>query len=170
MNRKSVVMMLLAMILLLVVISPVLAIPPEVETFEFHDVFTVDCGDFTFTLDDIITGRETLFFNSDGSIDRYQLHLMFQGTLTHSGTGQSYKDHASLFFTGTPPFNGFNEGLNTDTRSGVFIHTTVPGHGVVVLRVGRVIFDENGIPVFEAGPTSITSPNTEFICASLAVL
>jgi hypothetical protein len=163
---KSVVIALLTTALLLVVISPALAIPPVVETFEFHSVLVHDCGSFTFTLDDNVTGRETLFFNSDGSIDRYQLHLRFQGTLTHSGTGQSYKDHASLFFTGTPPW----EGTDSDKRSGVFIHTTIPGHGVVALLVGRVIFDENGIPVFEAGPTSITSTGLEFICESLAGL
>lgn len=166
MKKNITFIILMAVILLVTIVTPVGAIPPEVETFEFHDVFVGDCGSFTFTLDDIITGRETLFFNSDGSIDRYQLHLMFQGTLTHSGTGQSYKDHASLFYTGTPPW----EGIDTDTRSGVLIHTTVPGHGVVVLRVGRVIFDENGIPVFEAGPTSITSSTLEFICDSLAGL
>ena len=166
MKKNSTSIILIALILMVTIVTPVGAIPPVVETFEFHDVFVGDCGSFTFTLDDIITGQETLFFNRDGSIDRYQLHLMFQGTWTHSGTEQSYHDHASLFYTGTPPW----EGLNADTRSGVFVHATVPGHGVVALRVGRVIFDENGAPVFEAGPTSITSSNLEFMCESLAGL
>lgn len=147
MKKRIFLIGFLATILVLAFFSPVLAREPQIETFEFLDEpLVVDCGNFNALFVDDISVKITTYFDKDSNPKRFQAHLNFDGTVTHSKTGQSFKDHTVLNVTGDLPFDEASE-----ARRGVSAHITVPGKGVVVLRVGRIVTNENFIPIFVAG-------------------
>lgn len=146
MKKRIFLVTLLTTILVLLFFSSALAQQPKVETFVEHQVFSVDCGSFQAQFDDIVTFRITSYSDENGNPNEFRAHLRFDGTLTHSGTGQSFRDKASIIFSGQIPFDGRNE-----AERGVGFHITVPGKGVVLLLVGRLLLDENGQPTFEGG-------------------
>jgi hypothetical protein len=44
----------------------------------------------------------------------------------------------------------------------------VPGGGAVLLQAGRLVFDDAGDVVFEAGPHQVLSGDTDKLCEALA--
>lgn len=164
MKIKVAVPILLTTVFALVIVLPVWAQPPQVEFFEFPDVREIDCGSFTVLQEDIVSGRITTFFSSGGNATRFEAHVDIVGTVTHLGTGQSFKDHAALNFAGELPFDEISE-----AGVGVSWQLHLPRTGMVVLRAGRIVTDDSGIAIFSAG-AGTDVPTYQFLCDQLANL
>jgi hypothetical protein len=133
--------------------------------YEIHFSSDVDCG---FLVQFDISGEfhEVDFFDSAGSLTK---SIVTQGhgaiTLTASANGTT--------IGGTPPQNyvyivTYNADGTIDTQSndGIFVHLTVPGHGNVLVQVGRFVLDGYGNLIFEAGPDQDFSGDTAEFCAA----
>lgn len=147
--------------------SSAFAQQPTVQTFEFRDeVLVFDCGNFDAIFVDDITGRVTTYFDKDGNPERFQAHFRFDGTVTHSVTGQSFRDQAAVNSSGPwPPDNEEKD----EAHMGVSVHITVPGEGLIALRVGRIVRDEEGIPIFVAGQ-NLETLYGDVVCEGLSGL
>jgi hypothetical protein len=133
--------------LITAVIVPALTKEPQYEEFEVNGaVTTYDCGDFVAELVDNIKGSYTTFFDRDGNPTGFQAHVEFLGTVTNSKTGTSFRDHASVSFSGELPLDE-----RPETVTGVSDDINVPGRGVVALRVGQLIQDEDGNLTYAVG-------------------
>lgn len=158
----------LLLVALVLTASPAAAARPVTETFERRDVFSVDCGDFLALFDDHVRGRVTTFSDENNNPNEYVGHLRIVGTITHSVTGQSIRDHASINFRGNLPAQ---DDLDED-RHGVFFHLNVPGQGVVTLVAGRIVTDGNGNAIFTAGPNTevLQEQSVAIVCEGLSNL
>jgi hypothetical protein len=168
MKKRIFLAALLTISLMVMFFSSAFAQQPIVETFAEHQVFSVDCGGFQAQFDDFVTFRITYYSDENGNPNEFRAHLRFDGTLTHSGTGQSLRDKASIIVSGQIPFDYRNE-----AERGVGFHITVPGKGVVLLLVGRLLLDENGQPTFEGGKNWAREHTEGFdtvVCEALADL
>jgi hypothetical protein len=116
------------------------------ETFEFSDPFTgsFDCGAFTATLSGHDNGRVTTWFDVNGDPIKQIGRIQAIETDVNASTGKSIDVTTSLtvhidFVAGTT------------TLSGVRNLSTVPGKGVVVQHVGRVVIGPDGDPISLSG-------------------
>ena len=168
MKKRIIFVSLLTTILMLAFFSPALAIQPKIETFEFPDQIFYDCTEFGFNytirFDDIVTLRITTFYNEDDSVNRVQTHFQVVGTATNLETGTSFKDQASIQITFYPS--------GEFTERGVSFHLHFPGKGVVFLRVGKVVADENLNVTFVAGKNfdKFNQDAIKILCEGLAGL
>ena len=141
-------------------------IPPDRQRFvddeEQTDVFA-DCGDFEVRSDFTVEGAITTFYDSSGNPDYYKMHLIFH----------------DFFYSTENPDEGFAEtnvvslvslDASGDTElkvSGLQYHVTIPGEGLVLVGAGTLRFDtETGEVVFEGGPHSLESDDTDKVCAA----
>jgi hypothetical protein len=116
------------------------------ETFEFSDPFTgsFDCGAFTATLSGHDKGRVTTWFDANGDPIKQLGRIQATETDVNPLTGKSIDVTTSLtvhvdFVAGTT------------TLTGVRNLSTVPGKGVVVQHVGRVVIGPDGDPISLSG-------------------
>ncbi len=171
MNRRIILVILLATILVLAFVSSALAKKPDVVTFIIPpEPFTFDCDEFGYTGFDVITVDDvtikiTTFFNNDGNPKEFQAFVKIDGIIFRSDKPeQTYKDMARITSKGELPFDEVN-----DASAGISWNITVPGKGTVAFRVGRIIYDENGVPEFSAGPGTDKSA-AEVVCDGFAEL
>ena len=147
MNKRIFLMSLVSIISLLTFSSPALAKQPTIATFEVLDQASIDSSDYGFNytvrINERITIREITFYNKDDSVNRVEAHLKIFGTVTNLATGTTFRDQASIVFT-FDSTGGYME-------RGVLFHLHLPGKGVVVQQVGRVVVDENFDVTFVAG-------------------
>jgi hypothetical protein len=130
--------------------------PDKVINERFDAVFTHDCGDFKLEFVDDIKLTLFTYKDKDGNTIRTHLKMFYKGTATKvlpdGERGLSIKEHAALNFKREPG--------GPETSMGVKAHYTVPGEGVIVLQVGRLIWDDETLEVFfESGKNR--SRNTE---------
>jgi hypothetical protein len=135
------------------------------ETFEFSDPFTgsFDCGAFTATLSGHDNGRVTTWFDVNGDPIKQIGRIQAIETDVNTSTGKSIDVKTSLtvhidFVAGTT------------TLTGVRNLSTVPGKGVVVQHVGRVVIGPDGDPISLSGKFEefeAAYMNQDF-CAALA--
>jgi len=116
------------------------------ETFEFSDPFSgsFDCGTFTATLSGHDKGRVTTWFDENGDPIKQIGRIQATETDVNVTTGTSIVVKTSLtvhmdFVAGTT------------TLTGVRNLSTVPGKGVVVQHVGRVVIGPDGEPISLSG-------------------
>ena len=168
MKKQIFLVSLLMTILMVAFFSPATAQTPVTETFEFQDVFSFPCNGFNAEFDDLVKGRVTTFSDENNNPNEYVGQLRFDGTITHSGTGQSFRDHAVVNFRGK--LDAFDE--LDDDRHGVFFNLKVPGKGFVTLAVGRIVTDENGNAIFTSGQNTarLNEQGLLIVCEGLASL
>jgi hypothetical protein len=151
--------------LIMAVISPALTKEPQHENFEVNGAVTIyDCGDFVAELVDDIKGSYTTFFDQDGNPTGFQARVEFLGTVTNSKTGTSFRDHASVSFSGELPLDEKSE-----TVTGVSDDINVPGAGIVALRVGKLIQDEDGYLTYAVGE-NLDRSFSDVFCEEIADL
>lgn len=122
----------------LVSATPALAAAPEIERFESSnvdspDVFPDLCGpggDVMGVFHEWVT--VTTFYDADGTVRDIKVHVRFVGELTRLDTGKSLSD-PGYFTDWIDPDNG------EITRNGLVFAWKVPGEGLVLLGVGRVV-------------------------------
>jgi hypothetical protein len=137
--------------------------PPEVLTFhEEGTEFIADCGDFDVLTDFELDLRVIVFFDDEGNEDFARLHFAFHDFFYNSVTGEGFPETNS-----TNNLVDLQTG-NEITSEGLSYHVTVPGEGVVLLQAGRLVFDEAGEVVFEAGPHQVLNEDTDKLCEALA--
>jgi hypothetical protein len=163
MKKQIIISTLLVLGLLMGTISLGMAAPPDMRDvhFEVHIVDDWSC-DFPIALDFVFDAREKFFYNEEGELIRFQAHVDRQGTLTNLETGLTLRDpgHSTVFIDmveGTQTVVGLNWNIN------------VPGEGVVVLDVGRLVFDlYTGDILFEAGPHQLRGEGPTWLCDVLS--
>jgi hypothetical protein len=155
------VIILVAVSLALVSAMTVSAAEPNTQAFHDENSGVVaDCGGFLALADYEIDGRATTFFDNDGNPLRVQAHAVYNGTLTNSVTGLILRDPSRLTLTAS-----LQEG--TTTQAGLAFAITVPGEGIAMLDVGRLVFDAEGNVIFEGGPHQFLDEGDSLICAAL---
>ena len=140
------------------------AVPPTAIEQTFHRLAPrfIDCGSFTVSGEWDVTRLNTIFYDSSGMPVRQTFHVHFSGTLTNNATGKSIPD------TG-------NQNVTLDLLTGEGVVDgrvrvdTIPGEGVVLAQVGRVV-TENGVPIFIAGQQAFAEHDLGGFCAFMASL
>jgi hypothetical protein len=120
------------------------------------------CGDFQLVVNGAGTQRIWIYFDRDGVPIRAQLHGLYKGTITNSVTGAVLTDDPSAVHISVDLVTG------TETRVGAFFTVTLPGKGVVMFEVGRLVFDASGPPpVFIAGQQRPPDESIALLCDAL---
>jgi hypothetical protein len=157
-SRSRTILTILAVLTILTVI-PASAARPDIIRFEEEFSYQVQCDGFTLDGEGTDQIMVAVFYDKEGNPVKTQLHIRYAGTLTHSVTGETWRD---------PQYAMFQEDLLKGTASyvGLIYRITVPGKGVVVIDAGRVVFSEEGV-IFEAGPHQVLNGGDQVLCAAL---
>jgi hypothetical protein len=142
---------LVALLALLALARPATAAPPVVETFhdEASGAFQEPCPNgVTLLFTRIEDVRVTTYFDQAGNPIRLKIKVDVDGEVTNPETGQSVENVAH-----TTIFEDLVAG--TVVQVGLVFKATVPGVGVVLHDVGRVVSDAAGNLIFEAGPHDV---------------
>lgn len=143
--------------------APASATPPEIVRIQDIHIEQTDSTSCEFPFLEVFDGRVTIttYFDSAGDATSVRFHLPFRGTLTNEATGESVSAQQVL-----------NDVLDlengTETFAGLRFRVVFPGIGVVLLDAGRVVFDETGAVVFEAGPHQVVNEDFAEFCAAFA--
>jgi hypothetical protein len=116
------------------------------EIFTFSDPFSgsFDCGTFTATLTGHDKGRVMTWFDSAGEPIKQIGRIQATETDVNTSTGASIDVRTSLTV-----HIDFTAG--TVTLTGIRNQSTVPGRGVVVQHVGRIVVGPDGEPISLSG-------------------
>lgn len=149
--------------------SPALAKNPKplVEKYVFPDAYTTPCNDFEAEWNNHVKVTQITFFDDKGNPTRFEATATLFGTITHSVSGKSVRDHASNHFKGDLPFPPPDN--RSETWAGVRLHLRFPGHSVLV-TAGRLVFDENGDVTFVSGQADAEEAIQKRICDGLESL
>jgi hypothetical protein len=134
---------------------------PAIGTFPINDTnvdpgVTATCG-FTVTETDTGAGRYEVFFDSTGTPIRAQVEQNYTGVFTANGlTVDTAGAGLSIF-----DLNG------GETDAGMIIRVSLPGGGILYADRGRLVFDDNGNLVSEAGPHPSLHGDIDGLCAAL---
>jgi hypothetical protein len=167
---KRIIMLLTlgtTLVLVLALAGSASAAKPVVRTDHFEGTeFIADCGDFDVLTDFELDIREVVFFDDEGKEDFARVHFQFHDffySLDNSGTvGEGFAETNSGNDLVDLPSG------NEITSVGLSYHVTVPGEGVVLLQAGRLVFDEAGEIVFQAGPHQVAEEDFDKLCEALA--
>jgi hypothetical protein len=120
-----------------------LAASPAFQHFQgsFTDVDTETCG-FPITLDRNFAADVQFFYDQQGNLIRSLAHIQLRGT--DSANGVSLPDTANYTHT-----YDFTTGINGDL--GVTSHVILPNGGTVLIDAGKVLSDDQGNLLYEAG-------------------
>ncbi len=137
-----------------------LASAPTFQHFQgsFTDMDTETCG-FPITIHENFATDVQFFHDQQGSLIRSLAHIQLRGT--DSANGVSLSDTADFTHT----FD-FSTGVNGDL--GVTTHVIIPNGGTVLIAAGRVLSDDQGNLLFEAGHDPVISGDIPAYCAALA--
>lgn len=125
------------------------------------------CSSFQILQSDTFTVRFTLFYNQEGNGTQRVFHEREVGTLSNSVTGTSVPFEADFTFTFTFATPGdFSTVTVTDT--GQVYKVTLPGSGLILHDVGRVVFAPDGTITFEGGPHQLLHNQVQKLCAALS--
>jgi hypothetical protein len=151
------------MAVMLALAGSAFAANPERETFQEEGTeFIADCGDFDVLTDFVADFAVITYFDSAGNPDYSRVHFAFHDFYYNSKTGEGFAETESGNILVDLPSG------NEVTAAGLSYRVTVPGEGQVLLQAGRLVFDEAGNVVFEAGPHQVLSGDTDKLCEALA--
>jgi hypothetical protein len=134
---------------------------PSVGSFTFTDVnvdpgLSATCG-FTVTETDTTAGRFEVFFDSTGTPVRVEVEEHYTGFFSASGlTVDTAGATLSIF-----DLNG------GETDAGINIRVSLPGGRILYIDRGRLVFDDDGNLVSEAGPHPSLHGDIDGLCAAL---
>jgi hypothetical protein len=137
------------------------SLAPERHSLTYVDAFTTDalCG-FPTRFEWVGTGYGTTYTDVDGTFLRQRDRIAETLTVSNpvAGSSVSGSDHYTIEFLAVK---------GTFTRVGLWFHLNLPGGGVVLRDVGRVVFNEDGDLVFIAGQHQWLSGNLGALCEVL---
>jgi hypothetical protein len=158
-SRSRTILTILAVLTILTVI-PASAARPDIIRFEEEFSYQVQCDGFQLDGAGTDKYRVAVFYDQEGNPVRTQVQIRYDGTLTHSLTGQTWRD---------PQYAMVQSDLlkGTDTFVGLIYNITVPGTGLVYIDAGRIVFNSEGNVIFEAGPHQFLNGSDQLLCAAL---
>jgi hypothetical protein len=139
------------------VTSPASARPPQREVVRSSgSLLLADCGDdvlLTETFTEVHTF--TTFFDASSNPIRVQIHENFDGVITNSASGNTYRDpgHWTIVMD---LVNG------TGTLHGEFYAIVAPGVGIIIQDTGTITYDADGNIIFQAGPHEFFTGTADF--------
>jgi hypothetical protein len=141
------------------------ATTPLKETFVNEGIFTLpDIGCGTFTLhEEMVSERvqTTTYFKAGAPVKEATIANFF-GEVTNSVTGETFRDHVAFTETVNVPDG-------TITVSGSSYHFVKAGEGQIYAEVGhKIILEEDGSVIFQAGQDAFTQTELEGLCEQLA--
>jgi hypothetical protein len=114
------------------------------------------CG-FTVTETDTTKGHYEVFFDRTGTPVRLQVEENYTGVFTANGLAVDVAGATLSIFD----LNG------GETDAGINIRVSLPGGGILYIDRGRLVVDDNGNLVSEAGPHPSLHGNIPGLCAAL---
>jgi len=127
----------------------------------------VSCGSFQVLESATSTLRFTFFYNQAGNVTKAVFHVTLVGTLSNSVTGKSVPFEEDVTVTATLATPG-DLSTETDTFTGQPYTVTLPGSGLILHDVGRVVFAPDGTITFEGGPHQLLHNQVQQLCAALS--
>ena len=118
----------------------------------------IPCPGFTVAGEFDVERTVMTFVDQNGTPIRQVIHVHFVGTLTNTSTGKAIPDEGNQIVT-TDLLTG------TSTTDGRVRVNTVPGEGVILAQVGRVVRDADGNVVFFAGQNDFLTRDFDDFCA-----
>ena len=127
----------------------------------------VSCGSFQVLQNGTFTIRFTLFYNQAGNVTQAVFHIREEGTLSNSVTGKSvpFEEHYTFTITFATPAD-FSSA--TATATGQVYTVTLPGSGLILHDVGKIVFAPDGTITFEGGPHQLENNQVQNLCAALS--
>ena len=161
---RSALVVTIAVLSLFALQSRVHAAPPLIQRFDISRTqVTHICGPaFPVTISRTGIVKVETFFDQSGNPTRVHISVS-AAFLSISGNG--------VTLTSATPFpETIDLSTGTDTRVGLEFHVVVPGQGIILAYVGRVVFDAQGNITFEAGqfPDNYFEDDTPLICSVLS--
>ena len=127
----------------------------------------VSCGSFQVLESATAPIRFTVFYNQAGNVTQGIFHVRLVGILSNSVTGTSVPEQAH--FTETQTFATPGDfSTVTITITGVDFKVTLPGSGLILHDVGKVVFAPDGAITFEGGPHQQLHGEVQKLCAALS--
>jgi hypothetical protein len=160
-THKLFVAVLLTTMMAVAVISPALALQPEIVHLQIHrhwDDFGV-CDGYNVIGDFDVTREDVTFFDKDGTPIKVDYFVHYEGTLTNSVTGKSLDDKGDVK-------NTVDLVNDTFTQTGGLRHTTVSGLGIVIQETGRIILDDASGGILFVTPRMSVDEGLQ-LCAAL---
>jgi hypothetical protein len=152
---------LLTTMMAVAVISPALALQPEIVHLQIHrhwDDFAL-CDGYNVIGDFDVTRQDVTFFDNSGNPLRVDYFVHYVGTLTNSVSGKTLDDRGDAKNT-VDLING------TFTQTGGLRHTTVSGLGIVIQETGRIILDDASGGILFVTPRMSVDEGLQ-LCAAL---
>jgi hypothetical protein len=123
----------------------------------------IDCGGGvvlteTFTEMDVFN----TFVDASGTPTRVQITVHFDGVITNSASGNTYRDPGHFEIVQ----DVVNSTVTTVTFNGAFFAIVAPGAGIVVQDTGTITFDANGI-ISMAGHHEVLTGTAPDLCTVL---
>jgi hypothetical protein len=134
---------------------------PVIGTFQGNDTnvdpgVSATCG-FTVTETDTTKGHYEVFFDNTGTPVRAEVEENYTGFFTANGLTVNTAGAGLGIFD----LNG------GETNAGIDIRVSLPGGGILYIDRGRLVFDDNGNLVSEAGPHPSLHGDIPGLCAAL---
>jgi hypothetical protein len=123
----------------------------------------IQCPGFTVAGEFDVERTVMTFVDQSGTPIRQVIHVHFVGALTNTSTGKSIPDEGNQIVT-----NDLVAG--TSTTDGRVRVDTVPGQGVILAQVGRVVRDAGGNVIFLAGQNDFQTGDFDQFCDYMASL
>jgi hypothetical protein len=115
------------------------ATPPSSEILVRSGSFTIDCGAFSLVETFTVEERDTLFFAADGTPERAALHFDYEGVITQSASGETFRDPGhftiGIDFAGTP----LDPSDDTIAIVGEVFQIVAPARGTILQDTGRLL-------------------------------
>ncbi len=127
----------------------------------------ISCGSFQVLESATDTLRFTFFYNQAVNVTESVFHGRLVGTLSNSMTGSSVPEEAHFTVTRTFATPG-DFSTATVTITGQFYKVTLPGSGLILLDVGKVVIAPDGTITFEGGLHQVFNNQVQQLCAALA--
>jgi hypothetical protein len=127
----------------------------------------ISCGSFQVLESATSTTRFTFFYNQAGNVTQIILHVRLVGTLSNSVTGTSVPEEEDATITATFATPG-DFSTMTLTYTGQVFKVTLPGSGLILHDVGKVVFAPDGSISFEGGPHQELHNQVDKLCAALS--
>ena len=133
---------------------------PYQAAFPIEQEFDFECPAATLQLAYTGTIRLAEFYDGAGAPVRMTLRISVQGTVTNLSTGLIVRDDQNITVM-------YDLVGGTHSINGAGARITAPGRGVVLQDTGRLVFDENGVPAFLAGPHFLSGDQVAAYCTAL---
>lgn len=133
--------------------------------FEILGQVAADCGDFTVLADTVYRGHATLRFNAAGDLVQISAHERFTEVLYNSN------DPTKSISSNPQQASNLLIHIENSTEwvAGSIFKFTLPGVGVVMHDVGRVVYDTStGEVLFQAGPQQYLNGDIAALCSVLS--